>query len=191
MGTALRPEHSLDQQQGENEEQHDAGDLRGAGKAVCGRARCHRARRLGSLRRRIRPRRYRSASPSAPAQHRRQALAGRAAERLARRSGKRSAQSAAYFEHADRLGDEGRARGDVDVGIEDSAHHEDRAGLGYECQETTSFVRPATRTARASYSARCRNSRATRDRCRRRCKLAPQAAGGGAIGVCCGPGSGT
>src|SRR5262249_28777937 len=124
METALRPECSLDQQQGENEEQHDAGDLRGAGKAVAvepgvidrdGYGPYAEEFDRADIVQRLHQRQRNTGGKRWP---------GERQSDLPEGLGSGSAQSAAYFEHADRLGDEARARGEVDVGIEDSAHHE-------------------------------------------------------------------
>ena len=127
MEAPLASEAALAEQQGGDEQQHDAGDLGGAGQAIAvepgivdGDGQGLNAEELdrpdivqsfhhreSDARRERRPRQRKRHLP----------------ERL----GWTSPERPAYLEHTYRLGEEARPRGDVDVRVEDGAHDQDRA----------------------------------------------------------------
>ena len=121
------PHRPLDAQHREHEGEHDAGDLRGAGKAV--------AVEPGVVDgdgERLHPEEFHRADVVQRLHQRQRDAGGERRPRQRQRhfpKGRRrgAAKGAAHLEHADRLGKEARPRGDVDVRIEHRAHHEDGA----------------------------------------------------------------
>ncbi len=127
MEAALGPERPLEQQQRSHEQQHDAGDLRRAGQIVAVEPGVVDGDRQGPHAEEL------DRADIVQRLHQRQRDAGRQ-RRPGQRQGdlpeglrRRAPERAAYLEHAYRLRDEARPRGDVDVRIEHRAHHQDRA----------------------------------------------------------------
>ena len=123
----IGPHGALDHQNGEDEGEHDAGDLRRARQTVAiepgvvdgdgegaHAEEFHRADVVQGFHQRERHACGKRWSRQRQ-RHLQEGCRGAPAER------------AAHLEHADRLGEEARPRGDVDVRVEHHAHHEDGA----------------------------------------------------------------
>ena len=135
-------------EQGEHEQQHDAGDLRRAGQAVAvepgivdGDGERPHAEELD-----------RADVVQRFHQHERDARGERRPRQwqshLPERLHGVSPQRPAHFQHAHRLRDEARSRGDVDIRIEHRAHHQDGAAEAANIREpVVPRIAPAEQTA--------------------------------------------
>ena len=150
MEAAARPKRALDGSSAKTKSEHDAGDLRRAGEAVAvepgvvdgdgERAHAEELDRADVVQR-LHQRERHACGKRGPRQRQRH---------LPERRRRAPAERAAHLEHADRLREEARPRGDVDVRVEHHAHHEDGAADAPDVGEPVVLARCASRTPGAS-----------------------------------------